>query len=53
MLDRGAKAEVLGEHDELQDIPAQAASEAKPTLGGNENIHVRTTAVGMEWTSPD
>jgi hypothetical protein len=53
MLDRGAKADLLAEHDELQDIPAQAASEAKPTLGGNENIHVRTTAVGVKRTPSD
>src|SRR5260370_19733360 len=28
MLDCGAKADLLGEHDELQDIPAQATAEA-------------------------
>ena len=53
MLDRGTEADLLGEHDELQHVAAQATPEAVPTLRGNENMQVRTTAVGMEWTSPD
>jgi hypothetical protein len=53
MLDRGAKAEILGEHDKLQHVPAQAASEAKPTPRCLEHVQVWTTAVGVKRTPSD
>src|SRR5260221_2324186 len=53
MLDRGAKADLLGEHDELQHIPALATSEAKPTLRCLEHVQVWATAVGVKRTPSD
>src|SRR6266568_4392055 len=53
MLDRAAEADILGEHDELQHVPALATSEAEPTLGGNENMHVWTAAVCVKRTPSD
>ena len=51
MLDRGTEADLLGEHDELQDVAPRTASEAVPALGGAEQMQVRTTAVRVEGTA--
>ena len=53
MLGRGTKADLLGEHDELQHVPALATSEAKPTLRCLEHMQVWATAIGVKRTPSD
>lgn len=53
MFDCGAKAELLGEHDELDDIAPNAASETKPRLGSVEYVEVWPTTVGVKRTPSD
>ena len=52
-VDRFAEADVLSEHDKLQHVAADAASEAPPGLGGGKDMQVRTTTVGVKRTPSD
>src|SRR5260370_42652228 len=48
-----AEANLLGKHDDLQHVAADATSETPPGSCVRENVKVWTTAVGMKRTTSD